>query len=216
LKNAAKERHLPTFTFSQNPKMNDKLKLDILSYISFHKGGWTCDAVSIGKKFIRELSDALWYVDKCGSKTFNDKYTIPAEFSQFVDRFDPVKDKKGRPLFTYDELNFHSQNLTAYLQMSWIEHPCFAFLKPSLIKFANDLQKYAEYLLKKAVQTKKNHNSMKLIVNKEDAGKLKIILPVMFRSPTIVTKYRELVTAAESTDYWKTINVDQYCPNNST
>ena len=56
--------------------MNDKLKLDILSYISFHKGGWTCDAVSIGKKFIRELSDALWYVDKYGSKTFNDKYTI--------------------------------------------------------------------------------------------------------------------------------------------
>ena len=57
---------------------------------------------------------------------------------------------------------------------------------------------------------------MKPIVNEEDAGKLKIILPVMFRSPTIVTKYRELVTAAESTDYWKTINVDQYCPNNST
>ncbi|RIA85757.1 hypothetical protein C1645_741319 [Glomus cerebriforme] len=139
LKNAVKERYQPTFIFSQNPKMNDKLKLDILSYISSHKGGWTFDAVSIGKKFIRELSDALWYVDKCGSKTFNDKYTIPVEFSQFVDRFDPVKDKKGRPLFTYDELNFHSQNLTAYFKMSWIEHPCFAFLKPSLIKFTNDL-----------------------------------------------------------------------------
>ncbi|RIA93734.1 hypothetical protein C1645_819029 [Glomus cerebriforme] len=59
LKNAVKKRHQPTFTFSQNPKMNDKLKLDILSYISSHKGGWTFDAVSIGKKFIRELSDAL-------------------------------------------------------------------------------------------------------------------------------------------------------------
>ncbi|GET01947.1 uncharacterized protein LOC111130598 [Rhizophagus clarus] len=179
LKNAAKKRHLPTFTFSQNPKMNDKLKLDILSYISFHKGGWTCDAVSTGKKFIRELSDALWYVDKCGSKTFNSKYTIPAEFFQFVNCFDPVKDKKERILFTYDELNFHNQNLTAYLKMSWIKHPCFTFLKPSLIKFANDLQKYAE-------------------------------------SPTIVTKYKKLVTAVESTDYWKIINVDQYCPNNST
>ncbi|GBB99452.1 hypothetical protein RclHR1_35260001 [Rhizophagus clarus] len=159
--------------------MNDKLKLDILSYISFHKGGWTCDAVSTGKKFIRELSDALWYVDKCGSKTFNSKYTIPAEFFQFVNCFDPVKDKKERILFTYDELNFHNQNLTAYLKMSWIKHPCFTFLKPSLIKFANDLQKYAE-------------------------------------SPTIVTKYKKLVTAVESTDYWKIINVDQYCPNNST
>ena len=57
---------------------------------------------------------------------------------------------------------------------------------------------------------------MKPIVNEEDAGKLKIILPVMFKIPAIVTKYKELVTAVESTDYWKTINVDQYCPNNST
>ncbi|RIA98003.1 hypothetical protein C1645_813387 [Glomus cerebriforme] len=59
LKNAVKERYQPTFTFSQNSKINDKLKLDILSYISFYKGEWTFDAVSIGKKFIRELSDAL-------------------------------------------------------------------------------------------------------------------------------------------------------------
>ena len=108
LKNATKERHLPAFTFSQNPKTNDKLKLDILSYISFHKGGWTFNVVFIGKKFIRELSDALWYIDKCESKTFNDKYTIPAEFSQFVDWFNPVKDKKGCLLFTYDKLNFYS------------------------------------------------------------------------------------------------------------
>ena len=57
---------------------------------------------------------------------------------------------------------------------------------------------------------------MESIVNKEDAGKLKIILPVIFRSPTTITKYKELVAVAESTDYWKTINVDQYCLNNST
>jgi hypothetical protein len=214
LRNAAKELHLSTFTFSQNPKMNDKLKLDILSYISSHKGGWAYDVVPIGKKFIKELADALWYIDKCGSKTFSDRYTIPEELLQFVDRFDPIKEKKGRPLFTYDELNFHNQNLTAYLGMSWINHSCFTFLKPPLTKFASDLQKYAEYLLKKAAQMKKNHNSITPIVNEDDAGKLKIILPVMFRDPSITTKYRELIKAVEFADYWKTINVDQYCPNN--
>lgn len=120
LRNASKERYLPNFDFSNNPKANDQLKLDILAYISSHKGGWTYDATSIGKKFIRELTDALWYIDKCGPKTFNDRYTIPIEFSQFVNRFDPKKEKKSRPIFTYDELNFHSQNLTAYLGMSYI------------------------------------------------------------------------------------------------
>jgi hypothetical protein len=73
-------------------------------------------------------------------------------------------------------LNFHSQNLAAYLKISWIENPCFTFLKTPLAKFSNDLQKYAEYLLTKAVKTKKNHNSSILIVNEEDVGKLKINL----------------------------------------
>jgi len=213
--NATKERHLPIFDLSEKPKANDQLKLDILSYISFHKGGWTYDAISIGKKFIKELSDALWYIDKCGHSTFNDRYKIPAEFSQFFNRFDPVKDKKSRPKFTYDELNFHSQNLTAYLKMSWIEHPCFAFLRPSIIKFANNLQKYAEYLVEKGIQTKKNHKSLAPIVNEEDAGKLKIILPVTFRTPTTIAKYKDLIQAVESMEYWEIINVDPFCPNNN-
>ncbi|CAB5395147.1 unnamed protein product [Rhizophagus irregularis] len=106
--------------------------------------------------------------------------------------------------------------MTAYLEMSWINHPCFDFLKPPLVKFASDLQKYAEYLLKKTVQTKKNHDSMIPIVNEGDAGKLKIILPVMFRNPAIITKYKELIKAVEFADYWETINVDLYCPDNRT
>lgn len=100
--------------------------------------------------------------------------------------------------------------------MSWINHPCFNFLKPSLVKFANGLQKYAEYLLKKTIQTKNNHDSMTPIVNESDAGKLKIILPVTFRNPAIITKYKELIKAVEFADYWETINVDPYCPDKRT
>ena len=85
---------MPTFDFLQKSKTNDQLKLDIFSYILTHKGGWIHDIVPIGKKFIRELSNALWYIDKCDHKTFNDRYTIPVKFIQFVGRFDSVKDKK--------------------------------------------------------------------------------------------------------------------------
>ncbi|GES77337.1 hypothetical protein GLOIN_2v1718314 [Rhizophagus clarus] len=90
LRSATRELRLPTFSFSQNLKTNDKLKLDILFYISSHKGGWTYDVIPIRKKFIKELSDALY------------------------------------------------QNLMAYLEMSWINYPCFNFLKSSLVKFANE------------------------------------------------------------------------------
>lgn len=50
-------------------QMITQLKLDIISYISFHRGGWSYDAIPIGKRFVRELSDALWHIDKCGHKT---------------------------------------------------------------------------------------------------------------------------------------------------
>src|SRR5688572_5823027 len=94
LRNAAKELYLSTFLFSQNPKLNDKLKLDILSYISSHKDGWIFDIISIGKKIIKKLLDILWYVDKCEYKTFNDRFIIPVKFFQFVGWFNPVREKK--------------------------------------------------------------------------------------------------------------------------
>ncbi|GBB90339.1 hypothetical protein RclHR1_17260005 [Rhizophagus clarus] len=59
LRSVTRELCLPTFSFSQNPKTNDKLKLDILSYISSHKSGWTYNIIPVEKKFIKELSDML-------------------------------------------------------------------------------------------------------------------------------------------------------------
>ena len=92
----------------------------------------------------------------------------------------------------------------------------FSFLKPSLTKFTSDLINYATYLINKAEQTKKNHESMIPIVNEEDAGRLKIIIPVMFRNPVIVKKYTELINTVEAATYWKEINVDQFYSENSS
>jgi hypothetical protein len=169
-----------------------------------------------GKKFVRDLAEAFWYINKCEYKTFNDRFTIPADFLQFFNRYDPLRSKKGRPKFTYDELNYHHQNLSAYLKMSWIDHSCFSFIKPPLTKFTSDLINYANYLINKAEQTKKNHESMTPIVNEEDAGKLKIILPVMFRNPELVKKYKELIETVEGATYWKEINVDQFYSESSS
>lgn len=216
LMTSSKTRTLPTFSFSEEPKLNDELKLEIVSYIKSHDAGWTSGSMSSGKKFIKDLAEALWYVDKCGYKTFNDRFTIPADFLQFVNRYDPLRSKKGRPKFTYDELNHHHQNLNAYLKMSWIDHSCFLFLKPSLMKFTSDLINYANYLINQAEQTKKNHESMVPIVNEEDAGKLKIIIPVMFRNPELIKKYKELIDTVKAATYWEEINVDQFYSDNSS
>jgi hypothetical protein len=135
---------------------------------------------------------------------------------QFFNWYDPLRSKKERPKFTYDELNHHHQNLSAYFKMFWMEYSCFSFIKPPLTKFTSDLINYANYLINKTEQTKKNHESMTPIVNEEDAGKLKIILPVMFRNPELVKKYKELIETVEGMTYWKEINVDQFYSESSS
>jgi hypothetical protein len=138
------------------------------------------------------------------------------DFLQFVNRYDPLKSKKGHPKFTFDELNHHHQNLNAYLKTSWMDHSCFSFLKPSLIKFTSNLIDYANYLVNKTEQTKKNHESIVPIVNEEDSGKLKIISPVILRNSAIVKKYKELIDTVEVAAYWEDINVDQFYSDNSS
>ncbi|GBB99349.1 hypothetical protein RclHR1_00350005 [Rhizophagus clarus] len=207
-------RSLPTFSFSNEPKSNDELKLEIISYIESHNTGWTNEFIQSGKKFIRDLAVAFWYIDKCGFKTFNDRFTIPADFLQFVNRYDLMKNKKSYPKFIYDELNHHHQNLNAYLKMSWMDHSCFSFLKSSLAKFTVDLINYTTYLVNKVEQTKKNYESITLILNEEDAGKLKIIAPVILRNPVVIKKYKDLIDVIEVATYWEEINVDQFYSEN--
>ena len=53
------------------------------------------------------------------------------------------------------------------------------------------------------------------IVNEEDAGKMKIIAPVILQNSAIVKKYKELIDIVEVAVYWEEINVDQFYSENS-
>src|SRR3954466_15988062 len=63
LMTSSKTRTLPTFSFSEEPKSNDELKLEIVSYIEFHDAGWTSEFMASEKKFVRDLAEAFWYID---------------------------------------------------------------------------------------------------------------------------------------------------------
>ncbi|GES92876.1 uncharacterized protein LOC109590753 [Rhizophagus clarus] len=52
------------------------------------------------------------------------------------------------------------------------------------------------------------------IVNEEDAGKLKIITPVILRNPVVIKKYKDLIDTVEVAAYWEEINVDQFYSEN--
>jgi hypothetical protein len=214
MKAASQELYLPEFKFSVEPNKTDQIKQEILAYITENQGGWRFEVIDVGKRFINDLTKAFWYVDQCGPNTFSDRYTLPDEFLRFFYRFDPKKSKKARLHFEYDTISFHSQNLQAYLNMSWIQSSAFTFFRLPLNKFAGDLQSYAEYLVDKSKQTAKNHESLIPIVNEVDAGKLKIFSPQVYRDSKIREKYQNVVNVIQQLDFWIPLNIDNYCPQN--
>lgn len=63
---SSKTRTLPTFNFLEELKSNDELKLEIISYMRSYDAGWTSEFMPSGKKFVRDLAEAFWYINKCG------------------------------------------------------------------------------------------------------------------------------------------------------
>src|SRR6266496_1858074 len=85
-----------SFSFSADElRSNDELKLEIISYIEYHNASWTNEFIPSEKKFVKDLAEAFWYIDKCEYKTFNDRLTIPADFLQFVDQYNLLKVKRA-------------------------------------------------------------------------------------------------------------------------
>ena len=72
MKEAAAALYLPKLPLVKNPNSLDVLKQDVLDYIDLNKGGWKKNIIEKeAKDFVIDLSETLWFVDKCGPDTFS-------------------------------------------------------------------------------------------------------------------------------------------------
>ena len=51
-------------------------------------------ANNIGSKFVKDLTDAIWYVDKCSIKTLNNRYKYHHYF--YCEECNPIVSEKKR------------------------------------------------------------------------------------------------------------------------
>src|SRR6266542_5049819 len=124
----------------------DQLKIDITNLIKNNGGGWFEKDVAenIGKKFVIDLANAIWYVDIRGFNTFNQKYKVPILFENFFDRANPSNYKNAHPKFDFDNLQVLNRKLMNYSELSWMKSQRFHWLIESFIKYTSDLLKYAD------------------------------------------------------------------------
>src|SRR6266542_3824696 len=152
----------------------DQLKIDITNLIKNNGGGWFEKDVAenIGKKFVIDLANAIWYVDIRGFNTFNQKYKVPILFENFFDRANPSNYKNARPKFDFDNLQVLNRKLMNYSELSWMKSQRFHWLIESLIKYASDLLKYADYLLSQRIRISENRKSLTPIVDELIIGRI--------------------------------------------
>uniref|UniRef100_U9TKM5 Uncharacterized protein n=1 Tax=Rhizophagus irregularis (strain DAOM 181602 / DAOM 197198 / MUCL 43194) TaxID=747089 RepID=U9TKM5_RHIID len=174
----------------------EKLRLDLSNWIKNNGGGWKGRdaAQSIGKKFVTDLTSALWYIDSRSVETLNQKFKIPVIFDEFFGRSQPESYKSARPKFNSDELIQQNKKILNYVKLSWMLQNRFNWLKESLYKFGEILAKYSEYLDHQQIRSKEIKNSLTPIVNEIEVGSI------------------EIFSANIWPEFWKPLNVNEFCP----
>ncbi|PKC57900.1 hypothetical protein RhiirA1_471787 [Rhizophagus irregularis] len=213
MRSASMHNYLPEFKL---PAKNswEQLRIDLNELIRSNGGGWIGkdNANNIGKKFVTDLAKSIWCVDICSYKTFNERFKIPALFTNFFDRAHPEKYKSSRRSFDSEELQRHYKILMNYIELPWMEKPKFAWLKEPLLLYANNLLKYAEYLISQRVITARNQSSLTPVVDEEKAGYIEILDENTWRKPEVVKEFRILTKTLEELEYWEPVNINLFCP----
>ena len=76
--------------------------------------GWASDSVeTIGERYVKQLSSALWYLDPQHGKFHSRSINLPSEFSEFQGFNDWKKIKQT--IINSQDLDCHIQNLSGTL-----------------------------------------------------------------------------------------------------
>lgn len=212
MRSASMLNYLPEFKPAKNSW--EQLRIDLNELIRSNGGGWIGkdNAYSIGKKFVTDLTKSIWYVDICSYKTLNDRYKIPALFTNYFDRAHPETYKKSRRSFNSEELQHHYKILMNYIELPWMGKPKFAWLKEPLLLYATNLLKYAEYLINQRVITAQNQSLLTPVVDEEKTGYIEILDGNTWRKPEVIKEFHALLKTLEELEYWEPVNINQFCP----
>ncbi|GBC46844.1 hypothetical protein GLOIN_2v1782174 [Rhizophagus irregularis DAOM 181602=DAOM 197198] len=209
--------YLPNMKENGNEK--ECMKFNFVNYLQENNAGWVGKdtAESLGREFIKHITEAIWYIDMCGVKKFKDRgYSIPTSPSIFFEHANPAKYKKKRPDFEKKVLNGHISNLITYKEAKWFNKSSFNWFKKTFIEFLDSLISYVLYLDNQARVMNENHALDKPVRSIADSGTTTIYNANKFRSGDIIKKYEPLVDALQKLEDWVPLDISPYCLDNPT
>ena len=164
------ELRLPTKNIEKSSKI--KMQNKLIDVLAEKKVGWTCDAVdTAGTNFLRQITDALWYIDGNHDTLAERSCHIPKLFSEFEGFNCPEAYKKRRrsvDSLKEKELQTHIASLSEILSCSYMKKSIWKEIFDSLNVLVESLVKYASYLSSQNLKMKQVHSRVKLTTDVEE------------------------------------------------
>ena len=142
------------------PRADQRMYNDIIDLLASWNIGWSPDTVdTIGKRCVKVLCGALWYLDPHHGHFGDRSLVLPACFEKFQGYNDWKKKKEKRPQLSQAELDRHIQALSSILSQPWSHKPYFNALQSKLVQLVETMKQYLGYLKRHNETMKKMNNA---------------------------------------------------------
>ena len=140
---------------------------------------------TVGKKCVKVLCGALWYLDPHHNRFRDRSLALPACFEKFQGYNDWKKKKEKCPQLSQAELDRHVQAVSALLSQPWSHKACFKPLQSKLVELVESMKQYLSYLKKHNEAMNVVHSSTSILRPVEE----NILLETRVSVPVVCETY---------------------------
>lgn len=201
---------LPRKVDSETPKADQRMYNDIIDLLASWNIGWSPDTVeTVGKKCVKVLCGALWYLDPHHSRFRDRSIAIPTSFEKFHGYNDWKKKKEKCPQLSQAELDRHVQAISTLLSQPWSHKPHFKPLQSKLVQLVEALKQYLNYLKKHNEAMKVVHSSSSIMRPVEENILLETRIPV----PSVCEPYQQLQEKLSTLELYHPLFLNDFSPS---
>ena len=171
---------LPQKVSSDTMRADQKMYNDVIDLLASWNVGWSPDSVeTVGKRCVKTIVGALWYLDPHHERFSARSLASPASFHKFKGYNDWKRKREKCPQLTQHDLDKHVQAISSLLSQPWSHMNRFKKLKSELVTLVDVMKQYLSYLKKHSDAMKEAHSSTSVLHSVEENILLENRMPTL-------------------------------------
>ena len=159
---------LPNKITGNTLRADQLLYNDLIDYFETTEARWARQNISIGQRFTKAMSNALWYLDPHHDTLSARGISLPVPLQRFCNYNDYKRKKEKKPHLSQIDLDQHVNALSSFLLQPWICHSRFTELHNVTENLVEGMRKYQVYLRESSQRNSRQQHSTELIRSSED------------------------------------------------